>query len=118
MNPLATIKTEALTHTLYEKGKDKAEKEKAWTIADQSRKVVLTTLAHIIQKADNCSYAQAEREARTSTEYADHINAMGEAREAVILARVKYEAVKYEIQERHARRFADRAQFGAGKVDI
>lgn len=117
MNPIQQIADNELTHQLYLKGKDKAQKEREWTICNESRKVVLNVIAQDIQQKQDCSYAQAEREARISDEYKEHIDKMGEAREAVILARVKYEAIKFEIQERHSKRFDNRAQFNSGKID-
>jgi len=114
-NPISQIPTEQLTHELWKKSKDQAEKEKDWQIAEHSRPIILSELTnHYAAKGDSIS--AAEKKARTSQEYRECIQKLGEIRSDLVLARARVSAVEYEIKLRINRSFKERSEYNAGHI--
>ncbi len=114
MNQLSKIKDEELTWVLTQKGTEQAILEHEWVKLFYGRKIVLAELAKLSTES---SQAGADREARASIEYKAHIDKMGEVKEKLIIARVKHEAVGFEIKTRLNKQFQDRAEFKGGGLN-
>ena len=110
---VSKIPDERLTNTLYERGQAKAALERDWIIAEHSRHVVLSEVSALYGKD---SLAEANRKARVSQEYKDHIQKMGDIKGNLIIARAQYEAVAFEIKMRLAKQFEDRQEFKSGNL--
>jgi len=105
MTEISQVPDNQLTHMLYMRGKDQAVLERDWVIADHQRLIVLQQVA---ARQTGMSGAEAERHARTSQEYIDHVNKMGDIKGRLILARVKYNAIDHEIKMRLSNRYQER----------
>ena len=97
MNPIESIADNDLTYELYKSGVKKAEAERQWEVIDHQR---LILLAEVTGWQDAKSHAEKERLARVSDEYKAHIKERGDIRYEMTLARVKYDAISYEIRKR------------------
>lgn len=111
-NP-SQIEDSKLTHFLYQAGKEKALLERDWEIAEHSRLVIL---AEISATFEGCGVAEAERKARVSEPYKAHIQAMGDIRGRLGVARAKFASIDHEIRMRLAKQYEQRQEYKAGSI--
>jgi len=116
MNPITKIPDQELTHTLYQKGEERAQKEKEWIIVEHERPILLAQITEEIADREDCSHAVAERKARVSERYKNHIQKMGEVKAELFIARAKYDAVDHEIRMRINKSFTDRSEYQGGRL--
>ncbi len=114
MIELHQIKTDQLTHYLYQAGEKKARWEREFIVKENTRLIVL---AELTAKSTESSHAGAEREARTTKEYKGFIIELGEIKEKLILSRTWHNAIEFEIRMRLAKQFQDRAEFKGGGLN-
>lgn len=80
-----------LAHTLFEHGRDWADKNASADILEETRRTLHSQIA--VGLLPECkSVAKAEMHAEATEEYIEHIKAMVEARKAANTARVQYDA--------------------------
>lgn len=114
-NPLSSIPDAELSHTLYLKGRERAEAEREWSMQDDMRLVVLAELTEYYLLSSK-SQTEAERKARRSREYNEFLAKKADAKRAVHLARSKFDAVDHEIRMRINKSFEHRTEYHGGRL--
>jgi hypothetical protein len=89
-----TIDPHALHHKLVQRGEEWADKNAAAEILEKTEKTVLSEVANDLVNGLGESNAAAERLARTSQKYRDHLDKMVEARRIANRAKVAYDTAR------------------------
>ena len=99
MNPIESIPDNDLTYKLYLVGAEKAEAERQYDVSDLQRLPVLAEVTSWYV-GEGLSQGAAERAARVSQEYQQHIKLIGDNKFNMSLLRAKYKAVDGELRKR------------------
>ena len=114
MNPIKNIPTDELTYELWKRANTQAELEADWVRADHSRNIIL---AEIATPEPGESDTAANKRARKSKAYIDHIDSMANIKRDLIIARAARDVVDHEIRLRINKSFSDRTEYQGGHLN-
>lgn len=93
------MKSEELSHHLWEVGKELVVAESQWFWVQEQKKIMLASLALLFESRGN-GVTKSQALARTDPTFQQHLDGMREALENRDRAKVRYKEIDFDIRRR------------------